>query len=252
LEVQTRRKPVINIDDTGDVHKLWRANEPEFVQRISHFLAPKPIYIADGHHRYETALAYRDERLKAKPSAHSDEAFNFVMVTLVSFNDSGLFALPVHRMVHGISAKAMPALKKQLETFFEMEPLPLEKVTSPEAHSAVTLALGLEPGKMVALKLRSSAHTKESMPQGHAEAYYKLDVSIVQHLIIDSLSLSGSSVKVAYTPDAEYARESVESGDFDLAFLLSPIPVKAIKEIAEGDDRMPRKSTFFHPKLPTD
>jgi len=251
LDVQTRRRPIINIDDTGDEHKLWIANEPEFVQRASHFLASKPIYIADGHHRYETALAYRDERLNSNPSAHSDEAFNFVMTTLVSFNDSGLFALPVHRLVHGISATAMSDLKKHLETFFDMDYLPPEKTATPETYGAVTLAFGLEPGKMAVLKLRPSAPTKESMPQGHTEEYYKLDVSIVQHLIIDTLSTPESGCKVAYTPDAEYAKESVESGDFDLAFLLSPVPVKVIKTIAEADDRMPRKSTFFHPKLPT-
>ena len=250
LDERTKRRPIINIDDTGDEHKLWIANEPEFMQRISHFIASKQVYIADGHHRYETALAYRDERLKANPLAHGDSAFNFVMVTLVSFTDPGLIALPVHRLVRGIPAKAMTALKKRLETFFEMHSLPLGKIDAPEAHGAVSTVLGLEPGKMVHLKLRHSAAINEAMPQGHSADYYKLDVSLIQHLIIDSLSLPEGSSKLAYTPDADYAKLCVESGDFDLAFLLSPIPVKTIKTIAEADDRMPGKSTFFYPKLP--
>lgn len=251
LNERTKRRLIIDIDETGDEHRLWMANEPEFVQRVSHFIAPKSVYIADGHHRYETALAYRDERLQANPSSHSDAAFNFVMITLVSFTDPGLVALPVHRLVRGISAKGMAALKNRLETFFEMKSAPLGKINAPEAHGAVSTVLGLEMGKMVFLKPLPNAPLTEAMPQGHSHAYYRLDVSIIQHVIIDHLSLPEGSGKVAYTPDAEFARQFVESGDFDLAFILSPIPVKTIKEIAESDDRMPGKSTFFYPKLPT-
>lgn len=251
LDEKTERKPIIDITDTGDSHKLWMSNDPEFVQRVSHFIASKPVFIADGHHRYETALAYRDEMRKSNPSAHSDEAFNFVMMMLVSFSDPGLIALPVHRLVHGISAKAMTALKKHLEAFFEMEALPVGELEPPEVYGAVTTVLGLEPDKVVVLKPRNSMHLNEAMLKGHSDAYQRLDVSIVQHVIIEHLALPEGRAKLAYTPDMEYARESVESGEFDLAFLLSPIPVRTIKAIAEADDRMPGKSTFFYPKVPT-
>ena len=251
LDERTNRRPVIDIDETGDEHKLWIANEPEFVQRISHFMASRPVYIADGHHRYETALAYRDERLKANPSAHSESAFNFVMVTLVSFNDPGLIALPVHRLVRGVSPKAMTALKRHLESFFDMSSLPIGKIDVPQAYGAISAVLGLEPDKMVLLKLRDPAAINKAMPPGHSAEYYKLDVSLIQHLIIDSLYLPEGSSKIAYTPDIDYAKQCVQSGDFDLAFLLSPIPVKTIKTIADSDDKMPGKSTFFYPKLPT-
>jgi uncharacterized protein (DUF1015 family) len=251
LDEKMERKPIIDITDTGDSHKLWMSNEPEFVQRVSHFIASKPVFIADGHHRYETALAYRDERRKSNPSAHSDEAFNFVMMMLVSFSDPGLVALPVHRLVQGISTRSMTALKKHLETFFEMEALPVGELEPPEVHGAVTTVLGLEPEKMCFLKPRNPTHLMEAMPKDHSDAYQRLDVSVVQHVIIEHLSLPEGRAKLAYTPDMEYARESVESGEFDLAFLLSPIPVKTIKIIAEADDRMPGKSTFFYPKVPT-
>jgi uncharacterized protein (DUF1015 family) len=89
------------------------------------------------------------------------------------------------------------------------------------------------------------------MPPERSEVYKKLDVSIVQHLIIESLAATEKGPSVAYTPDANAARQFVESGQFQMAFLLNPVPVTIIKTIAEANDRMPGKSTYFHPKLPT-
>jgi len=250
LTGQMARRPIMEINDSSEVHRVWMANEPEFVQRVSHYLASKPIFIADGHHRYETALAYRDERLEGG-WPHGDEAFNFVMMTLVSFSDPGLIALPVHRLVRGISARAMKTLEKRLHDFFEVETVALEMRGVPQVRGATTAVLGLEEGRLVVLRLRQSASLDDVMPQERSQVYKKLDVSILQHLIIDSLASAEKGPNVAYTPDADAARKFVESGQFQLAFLLNPVPVTIIKTIAEANDRMPGKSTYFHPKLPT-
>jgi len=250
LTGQTSRKPIIDISDGNEGHRVWMANEPEFVQRVSYYIAAKPIFIADGHHRYETALAYRDERLQGD-WPHGDEAFNFVMMTLVSFTDPGLIALPVHRMVRGISDKGLSMLKRHLDDFFEAESIPLDNSGLPEIKGATTMALGLEPEGLLALRLRHSTSLEEIMPQERSDVYKRLDVSIVQHLIVDSLIAAEKNSNISYTPDATFACESVERGEFQLAFLLNPIPVTIIKTIAEADDRMPGKSTYFHPKLPT-
>jgi uncharacterized protein (DUF1015 family) len=226
------------------------ANEPEFVQRVSYYIAAKPIYIADGHHRYETALAYRDERLEGG-WPHGDESFNFVMMTLVSFADPGLVALPVHRIVRGISAKGLSALKRHLEDFFEAEPIPLNQSDITEIKGATTVAMGLEPEQLTALRLRHSTSLDEVMPRERSEVYRNLDVSIVQHLIVDSLAATERNSYIDYTPDAMSACESVKRGEYQLAFLLNPVPANIIKTVAEADDRMPGKSTYFYPKLPT-
>jgi len=248
----TKRKPLIGFTEAGEMHKLWLSNEPEFVQRISHFLAPKPIYIADGHHRYETALTYRDEIQQSTSLRNSDAAFNFVMMTLVSFSDPGLIALPVHRLVHGIPSQTLAGFRNQLETFFDMESLPLDKTGLPEVRGATTSVLGLEPGSLTTLRLRQSASLNNIMPEGHSEVYKKLNVSIVQHLITENLlGSSGKADGIAYTPNAEQARSRIENGEYQLAFLLNPIPVTTIKAIANANDKMPGKSTYFYPKLPT-
>jgi len=251
LTSQTSRKPAIDFTLDSEAHKLWVANEPEFAQRVSHFLASKAIYIADGHHRYETALAYRDEKRQETSSGKGEEAFNFVMMTLVSFSDTGLIVLPVHRLVGNLSAEAMTKFRSNLETYFELESAPLSEADLPEIRGAITRVLGLEPGSVVALKPRQSISLKEIMPGGHSEAYKRLEVSIVQHLVIDKLTGFDKSSSVAYTPNMVEARMLMERGAYQLAFVLNPIPVATIKAIADANDKMPGKSTYFYPKLPT-
>ena len=251
LALQVSRKPVIDFTDSGEAHKLWIANEPEFVQRVSHFLASKPVYIADGHHRYETALAYRDEKRQNTSSATGEEAFNFVMMTLVSFSDPGLVMLPVHRLLRDISSATMAQFKKHLGMYFEVASAPLGEANLPEISGATTRVLGLEQGSVAALRLRQSSSLREIMPEHHSQAYKRLEVSIVQHLLIDWLLAHDKKCNVAYTPNAIRARKMVGSGEGQLAFLLNPIPVSTIKILADASDRMPGKSTYFYPKLPT-
>jgi uncharacterized protein (DUF1015 family) len=249
LTSQASRKPANNFTEDDEAHRLWVANEPEFVQRVSHFLASRSIYIADGHHRYETALAYRDER--RQDNKPGNEAFNFVMMSLVPFSDPGLIVLPVHRLVNNLSSKAVTQFRDNLETLFEVESIPLGETGIPEISGAITRILGLEPGSVIALRPHQSSSLKEMMPEDHSEAYKRLDVSIVQHIIIDKLRDLDKSSSVAYTPNMLQARQLVESGEYQLAFLLNPITVATIKAIADANDKMPGKSTFFYPKLPT-
>lgn len=251
LAAQTKRKPLIDFAEAGDAHRLWISSEPEFGQRVAHFLAPKPIYIADGHHRYETALAYRDERHQGASSGSGGDAFNFIMMTLVAFSDPGLIVLPVHRLVRGISSKAMAELRSRLEDFFEIRCLPLGKTDLPKVQGAAARVLGLEPESVIGLSLRQSTSLKGVMPENRSDVYQRLDISIVQHLVIEKLVGIGEGGNIAYTPDAQLARRQVESGEYQLAFLLEPIPVTSIKAIADANDKMPGKSTYFYPKLPT-
>ena len=252
LITRAKLRPIIDFTGDGETHRIWMASEPEFVQRVSHFLAPKPIYIADGHHRYETALAYQQERQHALLSHTGREAFNFVMMTLVPFSDAGLMALPLHRLARNIPPQTLAGFRNQLENFFEVDSLPLDKTGVPASGAATMRVLGLEPKSVSVLKLHHSAPLKEIMPKGHSGVYTKLDVSLVQHLIIEKLiTSSDKGDDIAYTPDIDQARQLVESGQYQLAFLLNPTPMATIKAIADAGDRMPRKSTYFYPKLPT-
>jgi uncharacterized protein (DUF1015 family) len=144
----------------------------------------------------------------------------------------------------------MTQFRDNLKTFFEVESAPLGETDLPEIRGAITQVLGLEPGSVTGLKLHQSSF-KEMMPQGHSEAYKRLDVSIVQHLVIDKLTALDENSIITYTPNIAEAHRLVKSGERQLAFLLNPISVATIKAIADSNDKMPGKSTFFYPKLPT-
>ena len=245
-------KLLIDITIGNEIHRVWKANEPEFMQRCSHFIFPKPIYIADGHHRYETALAYRDERIQKASTNTGYEAFNFVMMTLVPFSDPGLVMLPIHRLIKNIEPEKINQLKEQLGKYFDIKVYPLSNTELSENRSAGIKLIGLESNQMLNLRPLSSTSINDFMPGERSSTYKRLDVSIVEHVIIENLlGLQNDSENIIYTPDTRQAIKLVQDGHYQLAFILSPMSVTTIKAIADAGDRMPRKSTYFYPKLPT-
>lgn len=245
-------KLLIDITIGNETHHVWKANEPEFMQRCSHFIFPKPIYIADGHHRYETALAYRDERLKKAAANTGYEAFNFVMMILVPFSDPGLVMLPIHRLIKNIEPGKLKHLKEQLSKYFDIKLYPLDNTDLTENRSAGIKLIGLDSNQILNLRPLSSAAVNDFMPKERPSIYKRLDVSIVEHVIIEHLlDLKSDSGNISYTHDAAQAIRLIEDGYYQLAFILNPMSVTTIKAIADAGDRMPRKSTFFYPKLPT-
>jgi len=168
-------------------------------------LAAKALYVADGHHRYETALAYQEER----DQCHSkrEEAFNYVMMTLVDFSDPGLVNLPVCRLVRGIAPSALAGLKKQLENFFTLESISLPQdllasyhcepkvqteqrggeTTSKIIDKAILVILGLEPQSLVVLTPRPDVSIEAMMPANRSRVYKTFELSILNHVILDKI-----------------------------------------------------------------
>jgi uncharacterized protein (DUF1015 family) len=262
LAAQERNQPLINLKSTnGEAHAVWAITEPEVINQIVGGLDRQPVYIADGHHRYESALAYQRERRARSPSPSASEAFDFVMVALVDFADPGLVILPPHRLVRGIPRPTLAGLTAKLKVFFEIEELPLntpgvwQRVDDLLAESnEVSLVLfGLVMEHLSVLKVRDLAAISQMMPYFHSELYRRLDVSIVDHVILENLlALSGDKedTLLAYSYDRLEAVNRVLNQEYQLAVLLSPLKATAIKAIADVGDRMPRKSTYFFPKLP--
>jgi len=235
----------------GDSHKFWAVNEPEFVQRVGHFLITKSIYIADGHHRYETALAYRDYRRQMDPHGSEAAAYNYVMMALVSFSDPGIVILPIHRLVHGVSAPVIDRFKDGLAEYFEIRESDSGAIY--DSRPGNIRIYGLDKDRVMSLSLLPKIKVNDFLEHKRSQEYGKLDVSVVQHIICEKLLglPSGDTDKLAYTPSGESACKLVDSGQYQFAILLNPIPVTTIKGIADANDRMPRKSTFFYPKLPS-
>jgi len=264
LAAQSQGEPMLEIStDTGEGHHLWAINEPEAVNQICRSLAHQPLYIADGHHRYESALAYQRERRTCASSVLGEEPFDFVMMTLVDFSDPGLVILPAHRLVRGMPKSALDGLNARLRTFFEVEELPLNMagigqqindLLAEETNEVKLILYGLTKEHLFMLRLNDFSAVSQMMPYFHSELYKRLDVSIVDHVILEELlGLSHDMVGVSldYSYDGLDAVNRVLDQEYQLAFILSPMKPEVIKAIADNGDRMPRKSTYFYPKVPS-
>jgi len=263
LAIQERNKSLISLGRVnGEGHNVWAITEPDVINQIAASLARQPLYIADGHHRYESALAYQRERTAISPSASGNEAFNFVMVALVDFSDPGLLILPPHRLVRGTSKSTLNGLMPKLKEFFEVEELPLgmpdvwKEVDHlhTEKNEVSLILFGLNAESLFVLRLRNPAAVSQMMPYFHSELYKRLDVSILDHIILEKfLALDSAQEKssLAYSYDRSDAVNRVLVQEYQLAFLLRPAKAEVIKAIADAGDKMPRKSTYFYPKLPS-
>jgi uncharacterized protein (DUF1015 family) len=263
LSEASRAKPMIETSvlspSTGggqsggeEAHTLWAITDPEIKREISQFLSSQPLYIADGHHRYETALNYQQERA-GEQSVTGKEAFNYVMMELVDFFDPGLVVLPLHRLVRGIAPSILRQLEDQLRNFFTLESVPL-KAGDPDSSGMPSDSflgiLGLQPGSLVVLKRRQDISLEAVMPGNRPQAYREFDVSILNHIILDKMLGLTSKENVAHTVDLKEASRQIKEGKYQLAFLLNPPQPEMVKAVADAQDRMPSKSTYFYPKLP--
>lgn len=262
LTLQERNEPVItSIDANGESHKVWAITEPVVVNRICSSLSNRSLYIADGHHRYESALLYQRERNDYSSSVSGEEAYNFVMMTLVDITDPGLLILPPHRLIRGLSKSSLDGLMQKLESFFKVEELSLDmpdiwrkvdSILTGEMDKTRLVLYGLDDKSLFVLTLRDFASASRMMPYFHCELYKRLDVSVVDHIILENiLGVSiGEEDILGYNYDKRDAVNMVSDQEYQLAFLLNPIKAQVIKDIADDGDRMPRKSTYFYPKLP--
>jgi uncharacterized protein (DUF1015 family) len=263
LATQTRGKPVIDTYvPEGERHKIWTITNPEVLHQISSSITDQPLYIADGHHRYTSALTYRREKMACTTSASPDDASNFVMTTLVDFADPGLIILAPHRLIRGLSKTALGELVTKLGTFFEVTELPantpdiwqkLDAILS--KPDGIRLAFfGPDTDRFFALKLRDVEATDQIMPYSHSELYRELDASILDHIILErilGLGVGGSDeVKINFSHDRENAVKQISEGEYQLVFFLRPVKPELIKAVADANDKMPRKSTYFYPKAP--
>ena len=236
----------------GEGHVVWAITDPETKLQLSQFLSSQPLYIADGHHRYETALAYQRERAQHQSDSRNltGGGFHYVMMELVDFSDPGLVVLPLHRLVRGIAPSVLAGLGDQLRNFFALEPVPVEADGYQLSADSCLGVLGLLPGSLAVLKKRQDVSLQALMPGHRPQAYRDFSISILNHIILDNILGFTSKEDVAYTVDWKEAYQQIEEGKYQLAFLANPPQPEVVKAVADAQDKMPSKSTYFYPKLP--
>jgi uncharacterized protein (DUF1015 family) len=263
LGAASKSQPLLAIDNAeGEGHRLWAIRDRDSVRRLSEALADRPLYIADGHHRYESALAYMRERRACASSVPGEEPYDFVMMNLVSLSDPGLVVLPAHRLIRGVVKSVLDGLFEGLRTFFDVREVPLDtgdigrqvdELLVRENDEVRVVICGLLPERLVVIRLRDFGAVSQMIPYFHSEIYKSLDISIVDHVILEEmlgLDHEEAGTSIHYSYDGRDAVRRVLDQEYQLAFIINPVKPETIKAVADSGDRMPRKSTYFYPKAP--
>lgn len=236
-------EPLVSIDEAfGSTHQLWRMESR--TREIQELFADKPLLIADGHHRYETALAFRTEMHGRTPQL---TGYNYMMMNLVRMESPGLAVLAIHRLIQRLSPDKIAHVVAKLPEAFEVQKV--------DSLASLMERLASQRGKHPAFGLYTPDDTYRLLiPRFTSETsgYERLDVTLLHNLLIDKqFGIETTPEYISYTADATDAVTYVKGGTGRVALLMNPTPVSEVLDVAMAGQTMPQKSTYFYPKMAT-
>jgi len=252
------------IDDQGLGHKLWRITDKKIQHHITSALNDQCIYIADGHHRYETALNYRNIQRERFESGGPQASYEYIMVYLSNMNQGGLTILPTHRLLRSLNSWEPDLFLKQAQSFFEILSYTATESGQQEWRSKLELAklrketaIGFYSRKVNAfylLKAKRSTVSSYLARREIPEILHDLDVVvldevILRHLLGLSEVLLGDENNIHFKHDLVDALLKVQSGEYEVGFFINPTRIEQVQEVATAGLIMPHKSTYFYPKV---
>lgn len=263
-QVQAKAPDISITDDSEITHKIWVVRDADIIDRWQVLLEDKQVYIADGHHRYETGLQFQKE-MEGKDCPGSDR----IMITLVNTYDPGLVVFPTYRLVHNIPDFAPQRLEAQLSNLYKASYLTLGELTTEaavnEAAQAIVEALANADQDLHNFAMYSGGNkalmfsipcTDEKLRAEKSAQWNSLDITVLQEVILnrqlgidDKQRAEGNML--AYTRDAAEALARVINGEYQASFLLNPTLTDEVIAVAGQREKMPQKSTFYYPKLIT-
>ncbi len=269
-EMEKGQSPVTQLaDEYGVIHRLWLISEPQKIAAIQQAMAEQKLVIADGHHRYETSLNFRNEMRTHAGKTTIDAPYEFSMMTFVNTHNEGLTILPTHRVVSRMREFSWSAVRRFLEPWFATEVFPLatdgqrpeaeQKFLAHLASAKPRHAIGAYPAAdganraFYVLTLRPEADLAQLLP-GTSPLQRQLDVVLLHRGILESaLGITAHAVaaeaNLTYEREAPAALAAVDRGEAQLALLLNPVDVDLVMRVATDGEVMPQKSTDFYPKL---
>lgn len=265
---QKERTPDVEVaDDDGVIHRLWQVTDSLVIGKAQELLDSKPLFIADGHHRYETAINYRNYMREKHPDFTGKEPFNYVLMYFANMEDQGMLIFPTHRLLYNLSGFGMPAFITALRPYFEVESMSLDPEDA-EARKKVQRTLqqkgesghvfGLYGGENTVyfLTLKDEAVMDRFFDEKAPKALRTLDVSILHRLVLEyilkiSPEAQEQQTNLKYVKNMDEPFTRVLTGEVQLAFLLNPTRMSEVRDVANAGEKMPQKSTYFYPKLLT-
>jgi uncharacterized protein (DUF1015 family) len=252
------QKPIEATDHLGVVHRMWPINDTSVISELAAVLRPQPLFIADGHHRYETACNYRDEIANVSGLLPSDHPANSVLMMFIAMNDPGLIVMPTHRLFRGLPALTSADLGKTLAPFFgtrvagegpDLAPVIWKEIESEGDQGTLGLYTQADERWTLARLTDVGVRRMAEVAGDHTADWQGLGVALLHRLVIDTLLAAKDLPKPRYVHLVDEVVEGLESGEFPLAALVMPATVEHIRRISQHGERMPAKSTYFYPKL---
>jgi len=259
--------PILDFrDENRHRHRLWVIDDPDLLDNIVPQFEHQPIFIADGHHRYETALAYRDERAAAEGQLPADHPGNYTLMYLSSIQDPGLKILPAHRLLPQVEPDLRRRFLADIEHFFDVQRVEANGSQGKQVQGLLQRLEQTLPGEGLIVSLCDvDTPLLLTLKPGKKNRIYAadipdilkdIDVTLLSEFVFPKL-LGLSPIQlddvncVHYHHDACQALERVTTGQYDMAFIIKPTPIGAVQRIADAGRVMPRKSTYFAPKVIT-
>ncbi|MBP3579753.1 MAG: DUF1015 domain-containing protein [Clostridia bacterium] len=243
----------------GVIQRLWKSEDEQINGKVESLFKDKQLFIADGHHRYETALRFRNKLRDEGVIVDENHPANFIMMFLIDMENDGLVVFPTHRMITDLDSfnteKALDGMKE----YFDVEQIKESEIDEKLAMLVNKKAnvLVSPDGEFYLSVMKDSAKEKLSkMNPDKSEAYKGLDVTVLHSLILENIlgidkENMAKQINLKYTRDKDEAINSVKTGKANCAFIINPTKVTEIKDVALAGEKMPQKSTYFYPKLIT-
>ena len=252
-------------DLTGDQHRLWRVSDQQIHEEIRQRLADRSLYIADGHHRYESALEYRNRIMSQQPGLDPNDPCNSVMMYLTSIHDPGLAIRPAHRVLCDTDRARVKGFINKARPYFDIETIDFDPLNREQVEKAFLSKVRTGAnGTVIGAALRDDKgfyvlRVKEGVmdhlfDQKIPTPLRKLDVTAVTNLVFQEiLGLNGAALDdercIMYTSRADTALDAIYTGECPIALILNPTKLDQLQEVSNAGLIMPRKSTYFYPKV---
>lgn len=251
--------PLEATDKDGVINRMWIVDDPDVVSKVVALMGPKPIFIADGHHRYETACNYR-KQVREQGELTLDHPANYVLMVCIAMEDPGLIVMPTHRLFKNVPAFSQEELISKVGDCFRVSTVGEGYRTAHRAWAEIemledqgTMALyTAKDGKWNLLQLTEAGREKMAeVAKEHQPEWQELGVAILHSLVIDTLLGLKGHEKPKYVHEVEEVVETLKSEPetYPLAALVMPATVQQIQDLSMVRERMPAKSTYFYPKL---
>jgi uncharacterized protein (DUF1015 family) len=251
------KTPLVATDHLGVVHRLWPITDVAVIAKLAAVMGPKPIFIADGHHRYETACNYRDQ-IYDSGFLSPEHSANYTLMMCVAMDDPGLIVMPTHRLFRGVPAMTADELAAKLTPRFATRPVGKGPELAPTVWEDIETggnqgSIGLytqRDGRWLLATLTDAGKARMAdLSKDHTPAWQSLGVSLLHRLIVGDLLGCKDLPKPTYVHLIEEVVEGLRTGQYPLAAVVMPATVEDVRTISLGGERMPAKSTYFFPKL---